>query len=176
MPALPGYSVTISGEPSDLNYYNGEVLPRIQRLRAVGVRIDLHPTFTPEEKVGELFQSHSIVVLPYTRGFVAQSGVVFMALAYEIPVIASEAGGLADIFAHHKIGVTFDDPSPAGLASAVHDLYSKVEPAQLRDEIHAAKQHFSWHDAAGVAIGAYGTPRERRMPEHACALETNLAH
>jgi glycosyltransferase involved in cell wall biosynthesis len=99
-----------------------------------------------------------------------------MALAYEIPVIASEAGGLGDLFSHHKIGVTFDDPTPANLAVAANRLYSDVEPRLLLDEIRAAKKRFSWQDAAAVAIAAYGTTTERRAAEHECSLETTLAH
>ena len=66
MESLNDFSLTIAGEPSEPEYYRGEILPRIAKLRAAGVKIDLRPEFTPEERVGELFQGHSAVVLPYT--------------------------------------------------------------------------------------------------------------
>jgi glycosyltransferase involved in cell wall biosynthesis len=176
MPSLPGYSVTIAGDPGEPDYLQDEILPRIERLRAAGAQIDLRLGFTPEEELGGLFQSHSAVVLPYTSKFVAQSGVVFLALAYEVPVVASVAGGLRDLFTQHKIGVTFDDATPSGLSSAVGRLYSSVQPNMLLDEIRAAKQRFSWHDAAGVAIAAYGNPKERRATQYDCSLATTLAH
>jgi glycosyltransferase involved in cell wall biosynthesis len=176
MPSLPGYSVTIAGDPGEPDYLQDEILPRIERLRAAGAQIDLRLGFTPEEELGGLFQSHSAVVLPYTSKFVAQRGVVFLALAYEVPVVASVAGGLRDLFTQHKIGVTFDDATPSGLSSAVGRLYSSVQPNMLLDEIRAAKQRFSWHDAAGVAIAAYGNPKERRATQYDCSLATTLAH
>jgi glycosyltransferase involved in cell wall biosynthesis len=171
MTNLPGFSITIAGDPGEPEYFHGEILPRIERLRASGVKIDLRARFTPEDELGELFQSHSAVVLPYTSGFVAQSGVVFLALAYETPVIASEAGGLRDLFSRHKIGVTFTDPTPTDL-----ELYSKVEPGSLLDQIRAAKARFSWQDAANVAIAAYDLPSERRSTQYECSLQTNPAH
>jgi glycosyltransferase involved in cell wall biosynthesis len=175
MKTLPGYSMTIAGEPSEPEYFRDEILPRIERLRASGVDITLRAGFTPEEELGALFESHSAVVLPYTDGFVAQSGVVFLALAYEIPVIASEAGGLGDLFSNHQIGVTFAHARPEDLASAVEKLYCDVEPRALLKEIRAARQHFSWHDAATVAIEAYDTSRERRVARHDRVLEANAA-
>ena len=176
MSELRGYGLTIAGEAIEPAYFREAIVPRIDRLSAAGVNIDLREGFTPEEKIGELFHSHSAVVLPYTSGFVAQSGVVFMALAYELPVIASEAGGLRDLLAQHKIGVTFGEPAPAQIAAAVNRLFTEIDPKVLTTEIQAAKRKFSWDDAAAVAIAAYGTANERSVPQDDCALETNLAH
>src|SRR5207237_375660 len=115
---LPGYSITIAGEPTEAAYYNDEILPLIRRLQAAGVKIDLRNGFTPEAEVGPLFASHSAIVLPYTANFMAQSGVVYLALAHELPVVASEAGGLRDLFREFKIGETFVQHTPDALAAA----------------------------------------------------------
>ena len=140
------------------------------------MKIDLREGFLPEEKIGELFHAHSAVVLPYTNGFAAQSGVVFMALAYELPVIASEAGGLRDLLAQHKIGDTFPEPTAPEIRAAVNHLFNQIDPKVLATEIHSARRTFSWDNAAAVAVAAYGSPRERSLPQDDCALETNLAH
>ena len=73
------------------------------------MKIDLIDRFIPDSEVGRLFKTHSAIVLPYTGEFKAQSGVVFMALAHELPVVASEVGGLRDLLNQYKIGVTFHD-------------------------------------------------------------------
>ena len=52
---LPGYSITIAGEPHERQYYHEEVLPQIKRLRDAGVQIDLRDRFTPDDEVGPLF-------------------------------------------------------------------------------------------------------------------------
>jgi glycosyltransferase involved in cell wall biosynthesis len=176
MRGLEGFSLTIAGEAIEPAYFREAIIPRIDRLVAAGAKIDLREGFTPEEKIGELFHSHSAVVLPYTSAFAAQSGVVFMALAYELPVIASEAGGLRDLFGQHKIGITFREPAAAQIVAAVNQLFGEVDPKVLAAEIQSAKRTFSWDAAAAVAIAAYGSPRERSLPQDDCALETNLAH
>jgi glycosyltransferase involved in cell wall biosynthesis len=176
MSELRGYSLTIAGEALERDYFHGEILPRVDRLRAAGAQIDLRAGFTPEEQIGELFQTHSAVVLPYTQGFVAQSGVVFMALAYELPVIASKAGGLSDLFSQFQIGVTFENATTGDLVSAVNKLHNEIDPQFLLDQIHAAKRKFSWQNAAAVALAAYGSAEERGEVADESELETNLAH
>ena len=72
-----------------------------------------------------MFARHSAIVLPYTHDFTAQSGIVFVALAYELPVVASEAGGLRDLFDQFAIGTSFRQSTPQALALAVRSLYDE---------------------------------------------------
>jgi len=94
------------------------------------------------------------VILPYTQEFVAQSGVIVMALAHEIPVVASEAGGMRDLFTQYKVGRTFREASPEKLADAIRSLHT--DPSNnLIDEIRSAKRRFSWSAAASATIAGY---------------------
>ena len=172
---LPGYGITIAGEPHERQYYETEVLPQIARLKAAGVKVDLRDRFTPDEEVGPLFANHSAIVLPYTKGFVAQSGVIFMALAYELPVVASEAGGMKDLFKDYKVGVTFGESTPEDLAQAVTTLHSCDSEYDIVGEMRAAKRRFSWGEAARATITGYGMAREGRRETNACAIETTPA-
>ena len=115
MGRLPaGYSLTIAGEPRERDYFREEILPLVAEARRRGAVIDLRDRFTPEAEVPALFAGHSAVVLPYTPKFVAQSGVVFMALAHDTPVVASEAGGLRELFEEFRIGATFREVYAGG--------------------------------------------------------------
>ena len=170
---LPDFSITIAGQPGERSYYSDQILPRVQRLRENGIKIDLRPGFAPDEEVVRLFASHSAVVLPYTRQFVAQSGVVFMALAHELPVIASEAGGLNDLLSQFRIGQVFHEPTPEALAKAVRALYAGGAEEDLVDQIRLARQSLSWHNAAQATLMGYSRSQEQRMPSHDdCALGT----
>jgi glycosyltransferase involved in cell wall biosynthesis len=167
---LPGYSITIAGEPIHAEYFQTEVLPLVRRLQAKGVTVNLMDHFIPDEQVGALFASHSAIVLPYTREFVAQSGVAFMALAYELPVVASEAGGLRDLFDEFKIGVTFREPTPQALAAAVKQLYSQESRQDLVKQIAAAKERYSWQQAARATIAGYALEVERASNAEDCPI------
>jgi glycosyltransferase involved in cell wall biosynthesis len=172
---LPDYSITIAGEPQEKQYYHEEVLPQIKRLRDSGVKIDLRDHFHPDDEVGPLFARHSAVVLPYTKGFVAQSGVIFMALAYEVPVVASEVGGLRDLFDQYQVGETFADGTAKGLADAISALHANPGREDVVKEIRAAKRRFSWSAAASATIAGYCRVPEGRREADACSVQTTPA-
>ncbi len=95
----------------------------------------------PEDEVGEWFERATIVVLPYTKA--TQSGVITIAAAYQLPVVATRAGGLPEQIQHGKTGLLvepgsshelvqalirlLDDPEYAvDLAKALHEQYTKI--------------------------------------------------
>lgn len=154
--SLEGFSITIAGEVQDGHYFNQQILPQVKRLRENGVSVDVQDRFTPEAQVGPLFGRHSAIVLPYTPKFVAQSGVAFLALAHEMPVIASEVGGLRDLFSEFEIGATFSELTPAALAGAIRRFFDQTPCQQVIGQIRAAKAHYSWTAAAEATVAAYG--------------------
>jgi glycosyltransferase involved in cell wall biosynthesis len=176
---LPGYSITIAGEPTDQTYFKNIVMPHVRRLRELGRDVDVRPSFTPDGQLPALFASHTAIALPYTKNFVAQSGVVFMALAYEIPVVASEAGGLRDLFEQYKIGTTFTQDTPDALAAAIRELCEGETPLHMLEEIRAARRHFSWGDAAAATVAGYRLEQQhtqQTVRTYDRAIETSPAH
>jgi len=153
--SLPGYSFTIAGAPIDPDYVENEVRPLVRQLQADGVPIDLIDRFIPDEEAGRLFDTHSAIVLPYTPQFASQSGVVFLALAHELPVVASEVGGLADLFREFRVGLSFSDFTPAGLTSAIHSFFNGNHRDELLSQMRAARAHFSWESAAAATLDGY---------------------
>jgi glycosyltransferase involved in cell wall biosynthesis len=154
MKLLPGYSLTIAGEPREKEYFETAIIPAIDRARAAGTHIDLIPRFTPDDEVGKLFAASSALILPYTSEFTAQSGVAFMSLAYELPMVASSAGGLKDLFHQYEIGTQFQTLEPGELANAINRLLT-VGATKLISQIKAAKADMSWSKAAAATAGIY---------------------
>lgn len=173
---LPGYRITIAGEPIERPYFDSEVVPRVKSLRAAGVDVELRDRFIPDAEVAELFADHSAIVLPYTSGFVAQSGVVFMALAYGLPVVASNAGGLRDLLAEYPIGVTFDGESPEDLAAAVRKLHEEPNEESLDHGIRAARRRFTWQAAAGATLAGYSMKPQAALEADDRVFGTTAAH
>lgn len=153
---LPGFSITVAGETGDYDYFNNEIMPQVNRLRAGGMSVDVQLRFTPEDEVGPLLARHSAIVLPYTAKFAAQSGVVFLALAHELPVVASDVGGLGDLFGEYEIGATFSDLTPAGLAGAIKELFDGASHRDIAEQIRAARAQYSWSAAAEATLAGYG--------------------
>lgn len=160
---LPGYSITIAGDPIDGPYFANCVRPLVEKLKRSGIEVEVHDRFISEEELPALFADHSAIVLPYTADFVAQSGVVFLALAHEVPVVASRAGGLASLMHKFDIGVTFDRHTPDALAAAVRTLHEERDPATLARQIRAARDEHSWAAAASASVQGYRAALEPRV-------------
>jgi glycosyltransferase involved in cell wall biosynthesis len=151
---LPGFSLTIAGEPREREYFETRILPEVDRLRQAGFNIELIPRYTPDDEVGKLFASSSALILPYTNDFKSQSGVAFMSLAYQLPVVASKAGGLKDLFDRFTIGTQFDKLDLEELAGAVLEL-TNSNAGELDSQMRAARQAFSWTNAAEATAELY---------------------
>jgi glycosyltransferase involved in cell wall biosynthesis len=160
--SLPSeYAITVAGEPMDAAYFRDEVVPLIERLRATGRKVELIDRFLPDDQVEPLMALHSAVILPYTKGFVAQSGVVFLALAHGLPVVASSVGGLRDLFAECPVGTIFEDETPAALALAIQELFDRRDPRDVTAAMRDARQRFSWDESARATIEGYELVRRR---------------
>lgn len=176
LPQLPGYEVTVAGDPSERDYFDNEIVPRVMALRAAGARVHLIDRFVSDAEVDALFSSHSAIVLPYTKEFVAQSGVVFMALAHGVPVVSSTAGGLRELLGDYPIGATFETEFCRGLADAVGHLHAASHCEELERQIKAARRRFTWHAAACATLRGYAAVTQSEVLWNDCAFRTTPAH
>ncbi|WP_194293185.1 glycosyltransferase [Actinomadura macrotermitis] len=98
-------------------------LARVRRLAARGGVADrlAFTGFVPDGDIAAWFEAAEAVVLPYRKA--EQSGVANLARAYGVPVIATTAGGLAELFA----GSPWTAPprSPAELAAVIRRFLAK---------------------------------------------------
>ncbi len=171
---LPDYSLTIAGECEDPEYFRKEILPRLERLKSKGADVSLIDRFISDDEVPGLFTTHSAIVLPYTDHFRAQSGVAYMALAYGLPVVASEVGGLTDLFARFSIGTTFAEPSPEALASAIRALGENQ--SHVTAQLQAAREQYSWREAAQRTAAGHAFGLQQRTEQNDRVLETVSSH
>ncbi len=66
--------------------------------------------YVPADQVGALFSASDLVVLPY-RYFDSQSGVGAAAIAFNIPMIVTDTGGLPDLVTDPVCVVPCGDPA-----------------------------------------------------------------
>lgn len=157
---LDGFSLTIAGRTNaEPAYWESVCRPRIESLRAKGRTIEVIDSFIPEESLHALWDAHSVAVLPYTAGFQAQSGVLFLAVGLETPVVASNVGGIAHTLEEHHIGEVMPSNDPEGLAEAVRRLY-EAPLGELAASLTTAKQELSWDRNAERLLNVYRTLEE----------------
>jgi glycosyltransferase involved in cell wall biosynthesis len=91
-------------------------------------RIEVRDRRIGDQEAAALFASADVVVLPYLEA--SQSGVLAIAAAFGLPVIASAVGELGALVAQSGMGLTTPPADPAALAAALSAL--ALDPALRR--------------------------------------------
>jgi glycosyltransferase involved in cell wall biosynthesis len=102
----------------------------------------------PDEEMAVLFSVADAVALPYTAA--SQSGVAYMAFAFEKPVIATRVGGIAEIVVDEFNGLLIEPKSADALAAAIRRL---AEP-DLRQRLieNVRRQNLSADEEIGARL------------------------
>src|SRR5207244_129449 len=80
-------------------------------------RITQDIRFIPDEETEVYFKGADVLVLPYTQVF--QSGVLFLAYSFGLPVIASNVGSFRDDIIEGETGYVCRQGSATDLANAI---------------------------------------------------------
>ena len=110
----------------------------------------------PEADLDLYFQAADVALLPYTEGDF-QSGVLFLAYRFGLPVIASNVGSFPDDVVSGVQGYIFETSNPQALADSLDQFYRELYPkADLRQSIRDYTQRqYSWEQAAAVTYELY---------------------
>ena len=111
----------------------------------------LRADFIPDEETEVYFKAADVLVLPYRH--IYQSGVLFLAYGFGLPVLASDVGSLRDDIVEGKTGFLFRSEDAVDLAKKIMDYFQSELFANLsthRQDIrdYVKRQH-SW-DIAGM--------------------------
>jgi glycosyltransferase involved in cell wall biosynthesis len=134
----------------------------LEPLRALAERcaatVRFVPKFITDREIGAYFRRADLVVLPYRE--IEQSGVLYTALAFGKPIVASDVGGFSEISALRLV----PPGDPAKLAAALAELLDDPERlAELaRASATAAGGEHSWDSVAERTLAVYDDVLERR--------------
>jgi glycosyltransferase involved in cell wall biosynthesis len=151
------YRLVIAGEPKkETAEYWREIRESIEReklddnvLQRIG--------FIADEEIEVYFKAADALILPYTMIF--QSGVLFMAFSFGLPVIATDVGSLRDDIDEGETGYVCRPCDSADLGRAIatyfaSDLFKNL--AQKRLEIMAlARKRNSWDAVSDKTCHVY---------------------
>jgi len=138
------YKVLIAGN-SKSPEYTAQVLEKAADPRLKGC-IDAKIQYIPDEDVELYFMASDCIVLPYRN--IYQSGVIFMAYTFGLPLIVTDVGNFRNDVIEGKTGFLVKPEDPEDLAKIIAnyfktDLYSELE--KTREEIQNwARQNYSW--------------------------------
>lgn len=110
----------------------------------------------PESDLELYFQAADVALLPYTEGDF-QSGVLFLAYRFGLPVIVSDVGSFPDDVVPGVQGYVFEAGNPQSLASKLDTFYQCLHPQpDLRQSIRAyTEKQYSWEQAAATTYKLY---------------------
>lgn len=85
-------------------------------------RVIQHIRHIPDHEIEMYFKAADVLVLPYTQIF--QSGVLFMAYSFGLPVIATDVGSFAQDIIPGSTGYVCRPRDPADLARTIEEYFS----------------------------------------------------
>ncbi len=100
----------------------------------------LKTAFIPDNEVKYYLSSADVLVQPYKSA--TQSGVTPLAYDFELPMIVTNVGGLADNVPNGKVGVVCQ-PTASSFADAIESFF-KLDPDMLLQNIQQEKKLFTW--------------------------------
>lgn len=151
------YRLIIAGEPKKGSEEYREEIEQIVKRDFAPDRIVSRIQFIPDEEMEIYLKAADVLVLPYKEIF--QSGVLFLAYSFGLPVVATDVGSFREEIVEGSTGFLCQPGDPAELAKAIEkyfasDLYNnlKVRRQELKD--YAGANH-SWNAVADLTRNAY---------------------
>jgi glycosyltransferase involved in cell wall biosynthesis len=150
------YRLVIAGQADMADPYWASIFHQIRKDQQTG-GVLLNLEFIPDREVESYFKAADVLVLPYRN--IYQSGILFLALSFGLPVLASDVGSLKDDIVEGRNGCVFKPEDSADLANTIEryfksDLYAQLD--QRRHEIrNEAARRQSWEAAARTTMNAY---------------------
>lgn len=98
--------------------------------------------FIPTDEVKYYFSAADAIILPYRNA--TQSGIVQIAVNFQKPVIATDAGGLSEVIENDKMGYIVKKENPEQLAEAINKFYNGNKEQDFSQNISTLKEKYSW--------------------------------
>jgi len=125
--------------------------------RAISDRVLARIRFIPDEEIEQYFVATDAVVLPYVSIF--QSGILFLALGFGVPVIATDVGSLRQDVVDGQTGFICRPEDSSGLAQTIRRYFSSelyrdrdANRSRIRD---LARERHSWTTVGAISKTVY---------------------
>lgn len=137
-----------------------ESLEAYVRGKGLGAKVRFAGRVSEEELIG-FYQNASVYVQPAifdSRGDTEMLGVVILeAMHHNLPVVASNVGGISDIVRHKETGLLVPEKDPQALAQAVNEILTnaKLRQMMINNSKILLNSNFKWDNILNKIIKAY---------------------
>ncbi len=112
--------------------------------------IKLFNTYIRDSEVPYFFSASDVCVLPYRSA--TQSGITSIAQHFDLPIIATNVGGLKENINHEKNGLIVNDVSASALEESIKTYFSQDLKMTFAKNIREIKEKNSWMNFAKKII------------------------
>jgi D-inositol-3-phosphate glycosyltransferase len=160
------YRLIIAGEPKKgSEAYREQIEQTVEREFEQG-QIVLRIQFIPDAEMELYLKAADVLVLPYKEIF--QSGVLFLAYSFGLPVVATDVGSFREEIVEGSTGFLSKPGDPAELSKAIEtyfasDLYRNLNVRRQVIKDYAEANH-SWSAVADLTRNAYAEMLGRVSP------------
>lgn len=136
------YQLIIAGECyGSFNKYD-ELLKNSKRKEDILV----HNNYISDAQVPSYFSAADVCVLPYKSA--TQSGITSISHHFELPMIATDVGGLKESIIHEKNGLIVKEVNATAIANSIKDYFNRGLKDQFVADIKVMKKEKSWSNFA----------------------------
>jgi glycosyltransferase involved in cell wall biosynthesis len=159
------YRLIIAGRIENCESYWKAVLEQMREGLRSGA-ILLQDGFVPDSEIEVYCKAADAMVLPYRH--IYQSGVLFMAHSFGLPVLASDVGSFREEIVEGRTGFIFRPEDPGDLVRAVEeyfasDLYAELCERRPQIQSYTAGRH-SWNTAGQMTRSVYAGLFSEKLP------------
>lgn len=109
--------------------------------------------YIDDNEVPIFFSAADVCVLPYKSA--TQSGIVQIAYNFDLPVIATNVGGLSEMVLDNETGLIINEQNSKLLADKINFYFSNNLEGKFREGIRKRKAFFSWKGFSEEIINLY---------------------
>ena len=113
-------------------------------------RIVKNVRYISDQQVPIFFSAADCCVLPYKSA--TQSGITSISFHFDLPVVATDIGGLKEMIEPHQTGIMADKPDASALKTAIENFFQPGISEKLIKNIKEYKKQFSWENLANRII------------------------
>lgn len=109
-------------------------------------RVHLFTNYISDDEVTIYFSASDACVLPYKSA--TQSGIIAIANHFDLPVIATDVGGLKENIAENRTGIIVPEVTESALSNCIKRYFQYNLKATYSGNIQTSKQENSWDNFA----------------------------
>lgn len=116
----------------------------------LSARIHLFTDYISDEQVSDFFSASDVCMLPYKNA--TQSGITAIAHHFNLPIIATDVGGLKESIHHELNGLIVNEPNADQIASAITRYFKEDMKFRMSEVIASEKKEHSWENFADKLV------------------------